>query len=87
MNVCDIMTDYFSREICEKNGQPVPTMDEPLLDSQGGVIDSVNLWPLIVFVESRFGIEVEDTDLMDETFQTLRALINFIESKHPELQA
>jgi len=57
-------------------------MDQPLLDSAGGVIDSMSLWPLIVFVEERFGIKVEDTDIMQENFQTLRALTKFIESKH-----
>jgi len=57
-------------------------MDQPLLDSAGGVIDSMSLWPLIVFVEERFRIKVEDTDIMQENFQTLQALTKFIESKH-----
>ncbi len=39
------------------------------------------------FVESRFGIKIEDTDLMRENFQTLRALIKFIETKHSELHS
>ena len=45
------------------------------------------MWPLIVFVESHFGIKIEDTDLMPENFQTLRALIEFIETKHSELHS
>jgi acyl carrier protein len=65
----------------------MPTLDEPLLDSAGGAIDSMSLWPLIVFVEERFGIKVEDTDIMQENFQTLRALTKFIESKHSELRS
>lgn len=85
MKVRDILTDYLSREVLAKTGQPMPTLDEPLLDSGGGVIDSLNMWPLIVFVESHFGIDLEDTDLMQENFQTLRALINFIESKNSGL--
>jgi acyl carrier protein len=85
MNVPEVLTDYISREIVAKTGQPMPTLDQPLLDSQGGVIDSMTLWPLIVFVESRFDVKVEDTDLMQENFQTLRALIKFIETKHSEL--
>jgi len=81
MNVQEVLTDYIS-ELVAKTGQPMPTMDQPLLDSAGGVIDSMNLWPLIVFVEERFGIKVEDTDIMQENFQTLQALTKFIESKH-----
>jgi acyl carrier protein len=62
-------------------------LEQPLLDSEGGVIDSMSLWPLIVFIEERFGIKVEDTDIMQENFQTLRALTKFIESKHSELRS
>jgi acyl carrier protein len=80
MNVQEVLTDYI-RDVIDKTGQPMPTMDQPLLDSAGGVIDSMSLWPLIVFVEERFGIKVEDTDIMQKNFQTLRALTNFIENK------
>ena len=86
MNVHEVLTDYI-REVVAKIGQPLPTLDQPLLDSQGGVIDSMSMWPLIVFIESHFGIKVEDSDLMQENFQTLRALVKFIESKHSELHS
>ena len=86
MNVQEVLTDYI-REIVAKTGQPLPTLDQPLLDSAGGVIDSMTMWPLIVFVEERFGIKVEDTDLMQENFRTLRALIKFIETKHSALHS
>ena len=86
MNVQEVLTDYI-KEIVAKSGQPLPTLDQPLLDSAGGIIDSMSMWPLIVFVEERFGIKVEDTDLMQENFRTLRALTKFIESKHSELRS
>ncbi len=87
MNVQEVLTDYISREVVAKTGQPMPTLDEPLLDSEGGVIDSLNMWPLIVFIESHFGIQIEDTDIMQENFQTLRALAKFVETKHLELHS
>jgi acyl carrier protein len=87
MNVHEVLTDYISREVLAMNGQPLPTLDQPLLDFEGGVIDSMNMWPLIVFVESRFGITVENTDIMPENFQTLRALIKFIETKQSALHS
>ena len=86
MNVQQSLTEYIS-EVVAKVGQPLPTLDQPLLDSQGGVIDSLSLWPLIVFVESHFGITVEDTDIMQENFRTLRALTEFIETKHSNLHS
>ena len=86
MNVQEVLTDYIS-QVVAKTGRPLPMLDQPLLESEGGVIDSVSMWPLIVFVEERFGIDVEDTDLMQENFRTLRALINFIETKHSNLHS
>ncbi len=86
MNVSKVLTDYM-KEVVAKSGQPLPTLDQPLLDSEGGVIDSMSLWPLIVFVEERFGIKVEDTDLMQENFRTLGTLTRFIETKHSELHS
>lgn len=86
MNVQEILTDYISREVVA-TGHPIPTLDQPLLDSEGGVIDSLNLWPLIVFVESRFGITVENIDIMQENFRTLRTLIKFIETKYSHLHS
>jgi acyl carrier protein len=55
MNVQEVLTEYVS-EVVAKTGQPMPTLDQPLLDVEGGVIDSMSMWPLIVFIESRFGI-------------------------------
>jgi len=86
MNVQEVLTDYI-REIVAKTGQPLPTLDQPLLDSAGGVIDSMTMWPLIVFIESHFGIRIEDTDILQENFQTLRALIKFVEAKHSGLHS
>ena len=82
MNVQEVLAEYIG-ELASKTGQPMPALDEPLLDSEGGVIDSMSMWPLIVFIESRFGITIEDTDVMQENFRTLRILINFIERKLP----
>jgi acyl carrier protein len=45
-----------------------PALDQPLLDSEGGPIDSLNL-AVDRFLESRFGIKIVDTDLMRESFK------------------
>jgi acyl carrier protein len=82
MNVQEVLTEYISG-VAAKTGQPTPELDQPLLDSEGGVIDSMSMWPLIVFIESHFGIAIEDTDVMQENFRTLRTLIKLIETKLP----
>ena len=83
----EVLTDYINREVVAKSGQPMPALDQPLLDSAGGVIDSMSLWPLIVFVEERFGIKVEDTDIYAGKFSNATSVDKFVETKHSELHS
>ncbi|MGA9352252.1 MAG: acyl carrier protein [Terriglobales bacterium] len=52
--------------------------DVPLL---GNVIDSQGVIDLIVFVQERFDILVEDEEVTTENFATLNSTVAFIESK------
>gem|GEM_PF-3161100 len=79
--VQEALTEYLEREIVAKNGLPLPTLDQPLFGSRGGVIDSLNMWALDRFRRNQCGITIEETDLLQENFQNLRALINFIKTK------
>ncbi len=46
--------------------------DEPLLST--GVIDSFHLVDLATFVEDRYGVRIDDTELNPDTFDTLDQL-------------
>ena len=54
------------------------TPDEPLLD---GALDSTDVLRLVVHVEERYGVRIEDTDLVPENFATVRALADLLRSK------
>mgnify|MGYP001027522155 FL=1 len=54
-------------------------MDEPLLTS--GLVDSFNLVDLGLFVEDKFGVRIEDTELNPDTFNTLEQLTVLIQSR------
>lgn len=53
--------------------------DEPLLTS--GLVDSFNLVDLGLFIEDKFGVRIEDTELNPDTFDTLAQLISLIQSR------
>jgi acyl carrier protein len=61
--------------------QPKRTLrpDEPLLTS--GLVDSFNLVDLGLFVEEKFGVRIEDTELNPDTFDTLEQLTSLIQSR------
>lgn len=53
--------------------------DDSLLEL--GIIDSVKMLDLINFIEEKFGIKVDDDDLFPENFDSINAIVNYIQSK------
>ncbi|HCX28974.1 MAG TPA: acyl carrier protein [Blastocatellia bacterium] len=68
------------RDYIDSNRSPLPPLidlDEPLQ------LDSLALIRLVAFLESDFGIRVEDEELIPENFETLRRLGALLQSKSP----
>ncbi len=55
------------------------TTDFPLLDEQ--VIDSMGIFQVVTFVESAFGVQVRDEELVAENFATIGDIARLVESK------
>ena len=59
-------------------GEEDPTLGGEDSFLQKGFIDSTGILELVSFIEERFGITVEDDDLLPENFDSIRRLVNFI---------
>jgi acyl carrier protein len=59
-------------------GEGTVTDDQDLL---GGVLDSLALLQFVEFVESEFGLEVGDADMVPDNFRTLVAVETYIASR------
>ncbi|MHC1785430.1 MAG: acyl carrier protein [Anaerolineaceae bacterium] len=46
-----------------------------------GIIDSMNVLELVVFIEENFGITVEDSDFTPDNFDSVEKIENFISRK------
>ena len=53
--------------------------EESFLDR--GILDSTGVMELIAFIEDRFGVKIEDHELLPENLDTLSSLARFIEGK------
>jgi acyl carrier protein len=73
------LIDYIRTEIAYDRATNL-TEDEALLD---GALDSTDVLRLVVHVEERYGVRIEDADLVPENFATVRALAELIRSKRP----
>jgi acyl carrier protein len=67
--------DYIISEIMFDKDLPLEVGDSLL---EGGVIDSMDLQRLIVFLEERFALEVADDLLVPENFESIRAVAGMI---------
>jgi acyl carrier protein len=74
-----IISDYISRELV-RDPSLLPLADETsLLDS--GILDSLSLLRLVVFLEERFGIAVGEADLLPENFATVKAICAYLRAR------
>jgi acyl carrier protein len=59
-------------------GEGTVTDEQDLL---GGVLDSLALLQFVEHIESEFGVEVGDTDMVPDNFRTLNAVETYITSR------
>jgi acyl carrier protein len=55
------------------------THDASLLDA--GIIDSTGVLELVCFLESTFGIEIQDDEMLPENLDSIRAITGYVTRK------
>ena len=65
----------FSGDFSKKSLEP----DEDLLEQ--GIIDSLGIMKLILFIEETFSLKVLDEEIVPENFQCLNSMVKFVEQK------
>jgi acyl carrier protein len=79
-----VINDYISRELVQDQAL-LPLADEESL-LQSGILDSLSLLRLVVFLEERFGITVGDAELLPENFASVNAICSYIRAREPAKQ-
>jgi acyl carrier protein len=74
-----VISDYIRRELSKEPRLVTLERDTPLLES--GIIDSLSLLKLVLFLEKQFGIAVKGQELVPENFATVDAICGFVKSK------
>ena len=79
-----VINDYVSRELVQDQALLPLADDTSLLET--GILDSLGLLKLVVFLEERFGISMGDTDLLPENFSSVNAICDYVRARQPERQ-
>lgn len=75
-NVEELVRQYIAQNILfSNNGYPYAD-DTSFLDE--GIIDSMNVLELVAFVEEKFGITVQDQDIVPDNFDSVSKLAAYV---------
>ena len=77
-----VINDYISRELVQ-DATLLPLANATSL-LETGVLDSLSLLRLVLFVQERFGILVDDVDLVPEHFASVDAICAYLRSRTGE---
>lgn len=79
MSIIKDLERFLINEIAVNLDKKSLTPDEDLLEK--GIIDSLGIMKLILFMEETFRIAVTDDEIVPENFQTLNNMVKFVEQK------
>lgn len=79
MSIQQELQTYLLSEVAVDKGKPSLDPDTDLL--QQGIIDSLGIMNLVLFMEKSFGVKVDDEEILPENFQTLKSIVAFVERK------
>ena len=71
-----VINEYISKELVQDSALLPLGNATSLLET--GVLDSLSLLRLVVFIQERFGIVVDDVDLVPENFDTVDAICAYL---------
>ncbi|WP_088889155.1 acyl carrier protein [Leptolyngbya ohadii] len=76
--VAEILRQHIAETILFSTSYPYEDTDSFM---ENGVLDSMNVMELVVFLEQRFGIQVADHEIIPEHFDSIRQMSDFVQSK------
>lgn len=79
MSILDSIERVLLTEIAAGIDKKSLDPDEDLLDQ--GIIDSLGIMKLIVFMEDTFNMKIDDGEIVPENFQSLNSLVTFVQQK------
>ena len=74
-----VINEYISQELVDKRESLPLKNDMPLLES--GILDSLSVLKLVLFIEAQFGVAVDPEALIPENFETVRAICVFLRTQ------
>jgi len=79
MRILENLEKFLLTEIAVDLGKKSMDPNEDLLEQ--GIIDSLGIMKLVLFLEESYGIQVDDQDITPENFQCLSSMVKYVEQQ------
>ena len=79
MNVETMIRTYIAKNILF-SGDGYPYRDDVSFLNEG-IINSMNVMELVMFVEEKFGVEVADEDIVPDNFDSVAKIASYVRHK------
>lgn len=79
LSVADELIGFIRENFIAGRSDAEIGFDDSLID--GGIIDSTGVLELVTFIEERYGISVEDEELIPENLDSVKNLVAFLGRK------
>ena len=84
MNVIDTTRNFLVTVLRIAQANEIEA-DLPLV--QRGVIDSIELMQVVIFLETHYGIKIDETEILPSNLRSLATIRDFVEAKLAAAQA
>jgi acyl carrier protein len=84
MTMDEIKNDLFAY-VKENTFKETDSLQPDTMIFVEGILDSMGFALLLDYLETKFQISAEDSDLVEENFESINALAEFITRKNPAL--
>jgi acyl carrier protein len=81
MMTADVIREFILSELVQDKSITTLSEKDSLIES--GIIDSLGIQKLLIFIEEKISIQIMDEDIIPENFETIEAIVRLIESKMP----
>lgn len=78
-SVSDVLITFIKENFITGRSQKEISPEESLVDS--GIIDSTGILELVMFIEEKYSITIEDEELIPENLDSVKNLVAFLERK------
>ena len=75
----DVIINFIKENFIAGRSEIILTPEQSLLDS--GIIDSTGVLELVMFLEEKYSIKIEDEELIPENLDSIDNIIKFLKTK------